>query len=141
VHVLFDEKPQERSDDYFRELDEAASVFTEVEVKSVTDYEDLIGSHHVDDKDSLLYETKRVMSRKGYLIKNRAQTTSDYGQIKDSTPIHIADIDRMIIATTLMTNKSTNASKKSAGSRDNTENNQERDTIATGDLDPQPLKL
>jgi hypothetical protein len=81
------------------------------------------------------------MPQKGYLVRYKAQIISGCKQIKDSTSIHIADIERMTIATTLMTNKSTNASKNSAGSRDNTKNNRERDTIATGDLDPQPLKL
>jgi hypothetical protein len=47
----------------------------------------------------------------------------------------------MTIATTLMTNKSANASEKSAGSRNNTKNNRERDIIATNDLDPQQFKL
>jgi hypothetical protein len=89
----------------------------------------------------LLYVTKRVMSRKGYLVGYRAQITSGREQIEDSTLIHIADIEKMTIATTLMTNKSTNASEKSAGSQNNSKNNRERDTIATGDLDPQPLKL
>jgi hypothetical protein len=65
LHVLFDEKSFERSVDYCRELDDAASVFTKVEAKSVSDYEHLIGSHHVDDEDLLLYVTKRIISRKG----------------------------------------------------------------------------
>jgi hypothetical protein len=81
------------------------------------------------------------MLRKGYLVGYRAQITSGREQIKDSTPIRIADIKRITIPTTLMTKKSTNASEKSVGSRDKTKNNRERDTIATGDLDPQPLKL
>jgi hypothetical protein len=51
VHVLFDEIPPERSDDYFCDLDEAASVFTGGGAKSVSDFEHLIGSHHVDDED------------------------------------------------------------------------------------------
>jgi hypothetical protein len=140
VHVLFDERPPQRSHDYFRELDEAASVFTGVEAKSVSDFEHLIRSHHIDDEDLLLYVTKRVMPRKAYLVGYRAQITSGREEIKDSTPIHIADIERMTIATTLMMNKSTKASEKSAGSRNDT-NNRKRDIIATGDLDSQPLKL
>jgi hypothetical protein len=62
VDVLFDERPPERSDDYLRELDEAMSVFTRVEAWSVNI---MMGSHHVDDEDLLLYVTKQVMSRKG----------------------------------------------------------------------------
>jgi hypothetical protein len=56
-YVLFDEKPHKRSDDYFCELDEAASVFTGIEAKSMLDFEHLIGSHHINDEDSLLYVT------------------------------------------------------------------------------------
>jgi hypothetical protein len=83
---------------------------------------------------------KRVRSRKGYLVGYRAQITSGRKQIEDSTPIHIADIERMTIATTLMTNKTTNASDKSAGSQNKT-NNRERDIIATDDQNLQPSKL
>jgi hypothetical protein len=83
VHVLVGKSPPERSDDYFRNLDEAASVFKGVETKSVSDYKHLIGSHHVDDEDSLLYVIKRVMSRKGYLIGYRAKITSGREQIED----------------------------------------------------------
>jgi hypothetical protein len=75
------------------------------------------------------------------LVGYRAQITSGREQIEDSTPIHIADIKKNTITTTLMMNKSTNASEKSAGFRKHTKNNRERDTIATIDLDPQPLKL
>jgi hypothetical protein len=50
------------------------------------------------------------MSRKGYLVGYRAQITSGREQIENSTPINITVIERMIIYTTLMTNKSTNAS-------------------------------
>jgi hypothetical protein len=112
----------------------------QVKAKSVSDYEHLNGSYHIDDEDSLLYVTKRVMSQKGYMFRYRAQITSGREQIEDSTPIHIANIERMTIATTLMTNKNTNASEESAGSQNDTDH-RERDIIATGYLDPQPLKL
>jgi hypothetical protein len=63
----------ERSDDHFSKLDEAVSVFTGIDTKSVSNCEHLIGSHHVDNKYSLLYVTKRIMSRKGYLVEYMAQ--------------------------------------------------------------------
>jgi hypothetical protein len=141
VHVLFDERSPYRSDDYFRKLDEAASVFTGVDAKSVSYYEHLIGSHHADDKDSLLYVTKRVIFRKGWLVGYRVQITSGRVQLKYITPMYIADIERMIIATSLMTDKNANASEKIAGSWNKNNDNQKRDTITTGDLNPQQLKL
>jgi hypothetical protein len=83
VHVIFDERPPpETTDNYFCELDEAVSIFTKMEAKWVSDYECLLGSHNVDDEDSLLYVIKRVMSRKGYLVGYRAQITSGRQQSK-----------------------------------------------------------
>jgi hypothetical protein len=53
VHVLFDDKPSKRSDDYCCELFEAANVLTGINAKSVSDCEHLIEAQHVDDEDSL----------------------------------------------------------------------------------------
>jgi hypothetical protein len=64
-----------RSDDYFRDLDEASRVFTGAESKSVQDYTYLIDSDHIDDEDKLMNVTKRVMVRKGLIVAYRAQIT------------------------------------------------------------------
>jgi hypothetical protein len=69
------------------------------------------------------------------LVGQREQITSGREQIEDSTPTHIADIKKITIATTLMTNKSTNANEKNEGSRNKNKNNKKSDIIATGDLD------
>jgi hypothetical protein len=50
VYLLFDERSPKKSDDYWRGLTKAASVFTGVEAKSVFNYESLIGSHRANDK-------------------------------------------------------------------------------------------
>jgi hypothetical protein len=45
-----DKRPTERSNNYFSELDEAGNIyiFTGIEAKSISDFEHLFGSHHVD---------------------------------------------------------------------------------------------
>ena len=95
VHVLFDENIPERSDDYFKELDDAAKVFVGTEAKSVADFAYLKGQYHVDDEDGLLYVTTRVENRKGYIVGYRAQVTAGTGQKEEKTPIHIADIEKL----------------------------------------------
>ena len=55
VHVLFDEEPPDRADEYYKELDEAAAVFTGPKSESVDEYQYLVGTHHIDPDDTLLY--------------------------------------------------------------------------------------
>jgi hypothetical protein len=81
------------------EVDEAVSIFMGVEAKLVSCCVHLIESHHDDDEYSLLCAT-----RKGFLVGYKTQITSGRDPIEDSTPIHIAGIKRMTVATTLMTN-------------------------------------
>ena len=56
VHVLFDESIPERSADHFRELDEA-TVKCDPEVRLVSDFDWLVGQHHMDG--GFLYKTTR----------------------------------------------------------------------------------
>jgi hypothetical protein len=62
--MLFDERPLERSNDYFCKLCKAANIFTRIETRSFSEFEHLIRSNFVNDEDSRLYVTKRVMSMK-----------------------------------------------------------------------------
>jgi len=101
VHVLFDESPPERSDEYFRELDEAAAVFTGPESESLSDYTYLIGTHHIDDEDHLLYITTNVTVRKGLIVAYRAQVTGSRQQRPEKDSIHVKDVVKM----TNLTNK------------------------------------
>ena len=101
VHVLFDESPPERSDEYFRELDEAAAVFTGPESESLSDYTYLIGTHHIDDEDQLLYITTNVTVRKGLIVAYRAQVTGSRQQRPEKDSIHVKDVVKM----TNLTNK------------------------------------
>jgi hypothetical protein len=95
VHVLFDEEVPDRAEEYYKELDEAAAVFTGPESESVSDYEYLIGTCHVDPEDSLLYETKRVIVRKGLIVAYRAQVTGKRFQPEEKTSIHVKDVVMM----------------------------------------------
>ena len=96
VHVLFDEKIPERAEEYFRELDEAAALFTLPDAMSEEDFKYLIGTYHIDDEDQLLYITKRVVRRKGVIIAYRACVTGDKEQKEEKTPIHVQDVVRMV---------------------------------------------
>jgi len=99
VHVLFDESPPDRGEEYFKELDEAAAVFTLPGTKSVQEYKYLENKYHIDDEDHLLYITKRVVERKGQIVAYRAPVTGDRMQIEEKTSIHVADVARMTLAT------------------------------------------
>jgi hypothetical protein len=112
VHVLFDEKIPARSEDYFKELDEAASVFIGADSKSVAEFVNLKGQCHVDDEDHLLYITKRVESRRGFIVGNRAQITAGEEQAEEKTPIHIADIERMTLATKMAEKKTSEEARR-----------------------------
>jgi hypothetical protein len=95
VHVLFDERVPERSEDYFKELDEAAAVFTKPDGESVADFQYLVDTHHIDDEDQLLYQTKRVVERKGKIVAYRAAVTGTRILTEEKTPIHVADVVKL----------------------------------------------
>ena len=92
VHVLFDESVPERSQDYYRELEEA-QVAIDPEARQPGEFEYLIGKHHEDG--GLLYKTNRVVIRKGLIVGYRSLVTGNQVQVEDKTPIHIADIKKM----------------------------------------------
>jgi hypothetical protein len=92
VHVLFDESIPSRSEEYFKELDEAI-VKVDPEERSVSDFNWLVGTHHMED--GLLYRTTRVVVRKGLIVGFRALVTEGKQMIEDKTPIHIADLQLM----------------------------------------------
>ena len=72
TYVLFDESIPERSADYFRELDEA-TVKSDPEERRVSDFDWLVGQHHIDVE--LLYKTTRVVVRRGLFVGFRALIT------------------------------------------------------------------
>ena len=84
VHVLFGESIPERSADYFGELDEA-TVKCDPEGRPVSDFERLVGQHHIDE--CLLYKTTRVIVRRGIVLGVSALITGRQ-QVEDKTPVH-----------------------------------------------------
>ena len=99
VNVLFDEKPPDRTEEYYKELELAAKVFVDPESESVADYQHLVNSYHIDDEDTLLYQVKRVEAYKGYIVAFRAQVTGDKHHKVEKAPIHIKDVLKMTNAT------------------------------------------
>ena len=92
VHVLFDKSIPEWSADYFCELDKA-TVKCDSEERQVSDFDWLVGQHHMDGEP--LYKTTRVIVRRGLIVGFRVLITAGKQQIEDKTPIHIADIQTM----------------------------------------------
>ena len=95
VNVLFDERAPDRSIEYYKELDEAAAVFTGPDAESVEDYQYLVGMNHIDDEDGLLYETKSVIERKGVIVAYRAMVTGSRAQRTEKQCIHVKDIAQL----------------------------------------------
>jgi hypothetical protein len=62
-------------------------------------FQSLVGTHHIDDEDGLVYETTRVVTRKGFFVAFRRLVTSEETKPREeATPIHIADVARMTAA-------------------------------------------
>ena len=62
-------------------------------------FQSLVGTHHIDDEDGLVYETTRVVTRKGFIVAYRRLVTSEETKPREeATPIHIADVARMTAA-------------------------------------------
>jgi hypothetical protein len=95
VHVVFNEIIPDSTSDYFAELDRL-KIDVASEEKDPASYSHLVGTHHLDDEDGLVYETTRVVVRKGYIVAfRRLVTDSELKPREEATPIHIADIVRM----------------------------------------------
>lgn len=59
----------------------------------------MVGTQHLDDEDGLVYETTRVLSRKGFVVAyRRVVTATGVKPREEATPIHVADVARMTAA-------------------------------------------
>ena len=87
--MLFDESIPERSADYFKELDEL-TVKVDPEERRVSDFDWLIGTHHMDD--GMLYKINRVVIRRGLIVGFRGLIVNGRTTVEDKAPIHIADL-------------------------------------------------
>ena len=97
IHVLFDENIPTREEEYFLEID-ALKVKVADAPKTTEDFKHLIGMYHIDDESSLLYVVNRIVVRKGLIVAYRSLVTAGTATIEDTTPIHIADVERMTLA-------------------------------------------
>jgi hypothetical protein len=92
VHLIFNEIIPDPTADNFSEL-EKLKIEVASESKAPSDYSFLVGTHHLDDKDGLIYETTRVVARKGFIVAyRRLVTTTGVKPREEASPIHVADV-------------------------------------------------
>ena len=97
VHVVFNRIIPDSTSYYFAELDRL-KIDVASEEKDLASYSHLVGTHHLDDEDGLVYETTRVVVRKGYIVAfRRLVTDSELKPREEATPIHIANIVSMTL--------------------------------------------
>jgi len=95
VHVVFNEVIPDPTSEYFSEL-EQLKIEVATTPQDPSHYDFLVGTTHIDDEDGLVYETTRVVVRKGFIVAFRRLVTEDGIKTREeATPIHIADIARM----------------------------------------------
>ena len=93
VHVVFNEIIPDPTSEYFAELDRL-QIEVAADAKDPQEYSFLVGSHHLDDEDGMVYETTRVAVRKGFIVAfRRLVTDSVLKPREEATPIHIADVN------------------------------------------------
>jgi hypothetical protein len=98
VHVVFNEVIPDPTAEYFSEL-EKLKIEVASNPQDPSHYDFLVGTKHIDDEDGLVYQTTRVVVRKGFIVAFRRLATSAGVQPREeSTPIHIADVARMTAA-------------------------------------------
>ena len=88
VHCIFDENIPSRDEEYFAEIDQ----LFKLKIRNPKDFNYLIGLHHQDDEDGLIYETTRVAVRKGIIVAYRRMVCSDVTTREEKTPIHIQEV-------------------------------------------------
>ena len=96
VNCLFNEVIPTYREEYFAELNKMK--FETVEDSSmVSNFEYLVGVIYVDEESLLEFEKTRVATHKGLIVGFRAPVLRDGKRgIEEKSPIHIADIVRML---------------------------------------------
>jgi hypothetical protein len=99
VHVVFNEAIPDPTGGCFSEL-EQFKIEVDSNPQDPSHYDFLVGTKYIDDEDGLVYEITRVVVRKGFIVAfRRLVVTFDGAQPREeSTPIHVADVDRMTAA-------------------------------------------
>jgi hypothetical protein len=70
VHVVFNEVVPDPTYDNFSEHEKLKSEVAP-DSQRLVDYDYLVGTHLIDDEDGLVYETTRVVVRKGFIVAYR----------------------------------------------------------------------
>jgi hypothetical protein len=96
VHVLLDEQPPARPQEYYEEIDNpiVREVGPDPETRRLEDYLYLVSTHYT--YEGFLYKTTRVLVRKGLIVGFRALITADRQQIEEQRSIYVKDIEEMM---------------------------------------------
>jgi len=99
VNVKFDEHIPSRVVDYFKELEPHLIETTETDLRPV-DYAHLVKRTYIDDEDGLLYQITRIIEQKRtrYIVGYVKPVNADGTGKEIRSPIHVADLMRMVIA-------------------------------------------
>ena len=96
VNCLFNEVIPTYTEEYFAELNKI-KIETLQDSSTVENFEYLVGVRYVDDESLLEFETTRVTTHKGLIVGFRAPVLrSGERGVEEKSPIHIADIVRML---------------------------------------------
>jgi hypothetical protein len=95
VHVLFDEQPPARPQEYYEEIDNSIvrEVGPDTETRRLEKYLYLVNTHHTNER--FVYKTARVLVRKRPIVRFRALITAVRQQIEEQQSIHIKNIEDM----------------------------------------------
>jgi hypothetical protein len=80
---------------YFEPLESILNVLTPLKSKQVTDFEYIIGLHHIDN--DILYEVTRVGKSQGFIVawQKPVFSAGQYGR-EEEAPIHVRDIEALM---------------------------------------------
>ena len=81
VHVMLNKVVPNNSDEYFKEL-ERLSVKVDQKALAVDDFRFLVGTRNLDDKNGMVFETTRVINRRGYIVTYRRFVTAQGDRIR-----------------------------------------------------------
>ena len=68
----------------------------DIDVKSVSDFDHLIGTHHRDDEDGMIYQTTCVCDENGLIVVYRWDINKNgWLPKKEDGPLHVYDIEKL----------------------------------------------
>ena len=101
VHCTFNEIIPSYSDEYFNEIKKLTFELAPDE-STVESFTHLVGQSYLDDETRMEYITTRVSTYKGLIVAYRSPVlTSGRVGVEEKSPIHVADVVRMMSETNL----------------------------------------